>query len=110
MNCFFLFTFLTIVYFVKTISTGIRCSPRIKGKSPERDEIQVLAEEGQPEFEGEEEEGLESNSGDSSYEEEESIDKVAQCLSTPVAGIKTIGEYVTPIVSFVEGNTGNKQE
>jgi hypothetical protein len=75
--------------------------------------MQVLAEAGQPEFEGEEEEGLESNSGDSSYEEEESMDDVAQRPTTHVAGIKkTIGEYDTPIVSFVEGkgNSGNKSK
>jgi Na+-transporting methylmalonyl-CoA/oxaloacetate decarboxylase gamma subunit len=39
MNYFFVFAFLTIVYFVKNVSTGIRRSPQIKGKSPERDEI-----------------------------------------------------------------------
>ncbi len=112
MNSFFLFAFLTIVYFVKTISTGRRCSPWIKGKSHERDEMQGVEEEGQPkmdEFEGEEEE-VESNSGDSSYDEEESIDEVAQCSSTPVAGIKSAGEYDAPIVSFLQGNTGNKSK
>jgi flavoprotein len=58
----------------------------------------------------EEEEGLESNSGDSSYDQEESMDEVVQCYSTPVAGIKSAGEYDTPIVSLVEGNTGNKSK
>jgi hypothetical protein len=54
MNCFFLFAFLTIVYFVKTISTGHWHSPWIKGKLPEsdRDEMEGLEEAGQPEFEG----------------------------------------------------------
>jgi hypothetical protein len=64
----------------------------------------------QPEFEldEEEEEGSpESNSGDSSYDEESSMDEVVERSSTPVAGIKSAGEYDTPIVSLVEGNTGN---
>jgi hypothetical protein len=110
MNSFFLFAFLTIIYFVKTISTGIRHSPRIKGKSPEWDEMKGVEEEGQPEIEVEEEEGLDSNSGDSSYDKEESMDEVVQHSSTPMAGIKSAGEYDTPIVSLVEGNTGNKSK
>ncbi len=69
-----------------------------------------VEEEGQPEFEVEEEEGLESNSGNSSYDEEESMDEVVQRSSTPVAGIKSAGEYDKPIVSLVEGNTGNKSK
>ena len=114
MNCFFLFTFLTIVYFVNTISTGHRHSPRIKGKSPEsgRDEMEGLEEAGQPEFEGEEEEGLESNSGnsgDSSYEEEESMDEVAQRPSTPVAA-QLLTEYDTPIVTIIGGKTGKMKK
>jgi hypothetical protein len=60
---------LSFTLLVKNVSTGIRRSPWTKRKSPERDEMQVLAVAGQPEFEREEEEGLESNSGDSSYEE-----------------------------------------
>ena len=68
----------------------------------------VVEEQGQPEFELEEEEGSpESNSGDSSYDEESSMDEVVERSSTPVAGIKSAGEYDTPIVSLVEGNTGN---
>jgi hypothetical protein len=62
----------------------------------------------QPEFEldEEEEEGSpESNSGDSSYDKDS--DEVVERSSTPVAGIKSAGEYDTPIVSLVEGNTGN---
>jgi hypothetical protein len=114
MNCFFLFAFLTIIYFVNTILTGHRHSPRIKGKSPEREEMKGVEEQWQPEFEVEEQEGSpESNSGDSSYNEESSMDEVVQRSSTPVAGIKkTIGEYDTPIVSFVEGkgNSGNKSK
>jgi len=111
MNCFFLFAFLTIVYFVNTISTGHRRSPRIKGKTPEsgRDEMEGLEEAGQPEFEGEEEEGLESNSGDSSYEEEESMDEVAQRPSTPVAA-QLLTEYDTPIVTIIGGKTGKKKK
>jgi hypothetical protein len=114
MNCFFLFAFLTVVYFVNTISTGHRRSPRIKGKTPEsgRDEMEGLEEAGQPEFEGEEEEGLESNSGnsgDSSYEEEESMDEVAQRPSTPVAA-QLLTEYDTPIVTIIGGKTGKKKK
>ena len=111
MNCFFLFAFLTVVYFVNTISTGHRRSPRIKGKLPEsgRDEMEGLEEAGQPEFEGEEEEGLESNSGDSSYEEEESMDEVAQRPSTPVAA-QLLTEYDTPIVTIIGGKTGKKKK
>ena len=71
--------------------------------------MMVVEEQGQPEFELEEEEGSpESNSGDSSYDEESSMDEVVERSSTPVAGIKSAGEYDTPIVSLVEGNTGNK--
>ena len=71
----------------------------------------VVEEQGQPEFELEEEEGSpESNSGDSSYDEETSMDEVVERSSTPVAGIKSAGEYDTPIVSLVEGNTGNKSK
>jgi hypothetical protein len=111
MNCFFLFAFLIVVYFVNTISTGHRRSPRIKGKTPEsgRDEMEGLEEAGQPEFEGEEEEGLESNSGDSSYEEEEPMDEVAQRPSTPVAA-QLLTEYDTPIVTIIGGETGKKKK
>jgi hypothetical protein len=111
MNCFFLFAFLIVVYFVNTISTGHRRSPRIKGKTPEsgRDEMEGLEEAGQPEFEGEEEEGLESNSGDSSYEEEEPMDEVAQRPSTPVAA-QLLTEYDTPIVTIIGGKTGKKKK
>ncbi len=73
----------------------------------------VVEEEGQPEFEVEEEEGSpESNSGDSSYNKESSMDEVVQRSSTPVAEIKSAGEYDTPIVSLVEGkgNSGNKSK
>jgi hypothetical protein len=83
-------------------------------KSPEREEMMVVEEQGQTEFEVEEEEGSpESNSGDSSYDKESSMDEVVQRSSTPVAGVKkTIGDYDTPIVSFVEGkgNSGNKSK
>jgi hypothetical protein len=71
--------------------------------------MQVLAVAGQPEFEREEEEGLESNSGDSSYEEEESMDEVAQRPTTPVAA-QLSTEYNTPIVTIIGGKTGEKKK
>jgi hypothetical protein len=71
--------------------------------------MQVLAEAGHPEFEGEEEEGLESNSGDSSYEEEESMNEVAQRPTTSVAA-QLSTEYDTPIVTIIGGKTGKKKK
>ncbi len=110
MNCFFLFAFLTIIYFVNTILTGHRHSPRIKGKSPEREEMKVVEEQGQPKFEVEEEEGSpESNSSDSSYDEEESMDEVAQRPTTPVAA-QLLTEYNTPIVTIIGGKTGKMKK
>jgi hypothetical protein len=114
MNCFFLFAFLTIVYFVKTISTGPRRSPRIKGKSPEsgRDEIEGLEVGVQAELDESKEEEVESDYSDLSYDESESISEEAQggvLPSTPVAA-QLSTEYNTPIVTILGGKTGKKKK
>jgi hypothetical protein len=114
MNCFFLFAFLTIVYFVKTISTGHQRSPRIKGKSPEsgREVMEGLDEGVQAELDESKEEEVESNSSDSSYDESESISEEAQVgvlPSTPVAA-QLSPKYDTPIVTLLGGKTGKKKK